>query len=112
MAVAEGEVVLAALARLAQHVVVDIGQVLDVDDVMAEVLEIAVQDVEADVREGVAKVAGVVRRHAAHVQADVGSSGDRRERIEAATAGVVKAEGHAADSKAGPESARGAGRGR
>ena len=37
-AVAEGEVVLAGLARLAQHVVVDIGQVLHVDDVVAEVL--------------------------------------------------------------------------
>ena len=100
-AVAEGEVVLAGLARLAQHVVVDIGQVLHVDDVVAEVLQVPMQDVEADVGERVAKVAGVVRRDAADVEADAVASGDRLEGVETATAGVVQAQGHAADSKAG-----------
>ena len=112
-AVAEGEVVLAGLARLPQHVVVDIGQVLHVDDVVAEVLQVPMQDVEADVRERVAEVPGVVRRHAAHVEADVIASRNRFEGVETATAGVVQAQGHAADSKAG--AARlpsGAGRGR
>ena len=59
------------------------------------------QDVEADVRECVAEVPGVVRRHAADVEADVIASRNRFEGVETATAGVVQAQGHAADSKAG-----------
>ena len=94
VAVAEGEVVLAGLACLAQHVVVDIGQVLDVDDVVAEVLEIPMQDVEADVGERVPEVAGVVRRDAADVEADGRALADGRERLEPAAAGIVEAEGH------------------
>ena len=112
VAVAEREIVLAGLPGLAQHVVVDIGQVLDVDDVMAEVLEIPMQHVEADVGECVAEVARVVRGHATDVEPDAVAAGDRREGMETAPAGVVKAEGHAADSKAGLESARRAGRDR
>ncbi len=98
--VSEGEIVLAGLARLAQHVVVHIGQVLDVDDVMAQVLEVPMQDVEADVGEGVPEVAGVVGGHAADVQADPIPAGDGLERVKSAPAGVVEAKGHAADSKA------------
>ena len=70
VAVAERQVVLAELAGTAQHVVVDIGQVLHVDDVMAQVLQVPMQDVEADIGEGMAEVAGVVRGDAAYVQAD------------------------------------------
>ena len=111
MPVAQGEVVVAGLAGLAQHVVVDIGQVLDVDHVVAEVLQVPMQDVEADVGEGVAKVPGVVRRHATHVQSDAGPFADGREGLEPATAGIVKTEGHALDSRAGTESRRRAGQG-
>ena len=64
------------------------------------------QDVEAQVGEGVAEVAGVVRRHAAHVQADRPVA-DGRERHLLAPAGVEQAEGHAADSRGRPK--RGAG---
>ena len=71
VAVAELEVVLAeSRGRASQHVVVDIGQVLDVDHVVAEVLQVPMQDVEAQVGERMAQVAGVVRRHAADVEAD------------------------------------------
>ena len=59
------------------------------------------QDVEADVGEGVAEVPGVVRGHAADVEAHPVTAGDRLERVQAAAAGIVQAEGHAADSKAG-----------
>ena len=69
------------------------------------------QDVEADVGEGVAEVTGVVRRHAAHVEADR-TVADRREWMKPAAAGVVEAQGHAANSKAVAGMARLAGRGR
>jgi hypothetical protein len=97
--VPERQVVLARLAGFAQHVVVDVGQVLDVDDLVAEVLEVPMQDVEANVGEGVAEVPGVVRRHATDVEAD-GAIANRLERIQPAAPGVVEAQGHAADSKA------------
>ena len=100
MPVAERQVVLAKLSGAAQHVVVDIGQVLHVDDVMAEVLEVPMQDVEADVCERVAEVPGVVGSDAADVQADARAFPDGRERMEPTPAGVVQAEGHAPDSRA------------
>ncbi len=59
------------LLGLADDVVVDVGDVLHVRDVHALVAEVADQDVEGDVGEGVAGVGGVVRRHAADVDADV-----------------------------------------
>ena len=66
------------------------------------------QNVEADVGEGVAEVAGVVRRDAADVEADR-TVADRREWMKPAAAGVVEAQGHAANSKAAPGTARLAG---
>jgi hypothetical protein len=90
--VAECEVVLAGLPRLSEHVVVDIGQVLDVRHVVPEVLEVAMDDVEADVRERMTQMAGVVRRHATDVEADVRSIAHGRERVQPAPAGVVEPE--------------------
>ena len=97
--VPEGEIVLARLAGLAQHVVVHIGQVLNVANLVAEVLQVPMEDVEAQVGERVAEMAGVVGRDAAHVEADR-SGGRRLERSDDAAPGVVEAEGHASDSKA------------
>src|ERR687895_1607268 len=55
------------------------------------------QDVEADVGESVSQVTGVVRRHAADVEANRPAAAWLE--LEAATAaGVVQPEGHAADS--------------
>src|SRR4029453_1270170 len=101
--------VLAGLSRLAQDVVVDIGHVLDVCDVMAEELEIPMQDVEAHVREGVPEMPGVAGRDAADVEADGDPPGDRLERVQPAPASVVQAKGHAANSKAVPRIERRAG---
>ena len=97
-AVAEIEVVLAGLARLAQHVVVDIGQVLDVAHLVTEVDEVPMQDVEADVGECVAEVPRVVGRDAAHVQAHRPVQ-RLLERHERAATRVVEEEGHALDSR-------------
>jgi hypothetical protein len=109
VAIAERKVVLAELASAAEHVVVDIGQVLDVDDVVAEVLEVPMQDVEAHVGERVPEVTGVVRGHAANVEPHRPIPG-RIEREAPAAAGVVEAQGHASDSRAsaprGPTRAR------
>ena len=68
------------------------------------------QHVEGDIDEGVAEVAGVVRRDAADVEADRAVA-DRREWMKPAAAGVVEAQGHAANSKAAPGMARLAGSG-
>ena len=78
MPVAELQVVDPELAGAFEHVVVDIGQVLDVDDLVAEVLQVPMQDVEAQVGEGMPQVARVIRRHAADVEADRPVA-DRRE---------------------------------
>src|SRR5579884_1019429 len=61
----------ADLLGLADDVVVDVGHVLDVGDVDALVAEVADEDVEGDVGEGVAGVGGVVGGDAADVDADV-----------------------------------------
>ena len=61
-----------ALPGHAQDVVVDVGDVLDVRDLGAQVAEIPHQHVELDVREGVAEVGRVVRRDPAHVDTHVG----------------------------------------
>ena len=104
--VAEGEVILAELARTAQEVVVDIGQVLDVDDVMAQVLEVPMQDVEADVGEGMTQVSGVVRGHAADVEPDRLTVEGCEGHADAA-ANVKQGEGHAPDSRGGRRAASG-----
>ena len=98
--VAEGQVVLAQLAGTAQEIVVDIGQILDVDDVMAQVLQVPMQDVERKVREGMPQVTGVVRRHAAHVEAHRALA-EWAEGERLAAKRVVQAEGHGRDSRRG-----------
>ena len=55
------EVVDAELARLAQDVVVDVGDVADAPGLVAEVPEPPLQDVEGQVDRGVAEMGGVVR---------------------------------------------------
>ncbi len=91
--VSELQVVLARLARLAQHVVVDIGQVLDIGDVMAQVLQVPMEHVEAEVGERVPQVAGVVGGDAADVEPDRPVP-DGRERVAPTSSGVVESEGH------------------
>ena len=59
----------AELARFADHVVVDVGDVLDVAHLEGVELEVAPDGVEGDERARVAEVADVVRRDAAHVHA-------------------------------------------
>jgi hypothetical protein len=93
VAVAEGQVVLAELPGAAQQVIVDIGEVLDVLHPVAEILEVAMQDVEADVGEGVAQVAGVVGRDTADVQAHR-LVAEWLERATLPGARIVEAEGH------------------
>ena len=91
--VSQLQVVLAELAGLAQEVVVDIGQVLNIGHVVAEVLEIPMQDVEADVGEGVTKMARVVRGNAADIQAH-GGIGQGLERNLPFGARVEEMKGH------------------
>ena len=60
----------AALTRDTHHVVVDVGDVLDVPDLEGLELQVAAHDVEDDVGEGVPEVSHVVRGDPAHVHAD------------------------------------------
>ena len=68
--IAEGAPVRADLGRLAQDVVVDVGDVLDVAHGQPLALEVPHEHVGDRVGEGVAEVRGVVGRDAAHVQGD------------------------------------------
>jgi hypothetical protein len=69
------------------------------------------QDVEADVRERMAQVARVVRRHAAHVEAHRPLA-DGLEWTRLAAADVEESEGHARDSRAITDALRRANRSR
>jgi hypothetical protein len=66
----EVQVVDAQLPRLAQQVVVDVGDVADRLGVVPAVPQPALQHVVGEVQRGVADVGGVVRRDAAHVDGD------------------------------------------
>ena len=66
------EVVDAELARLAQDVVVDVGDVADALRFVAEVAQAPLQDVVGDVHRGVAEVRRVVRSDTARVHRDHG----------------------------------------
>ena len=83
----EVEVVDAELARLAQHVVVDVGDVANAARLVSGVAQSSLQEVEAEVHVGVAEVRRVVRRDAAAVD------GDERaglEGVHPAASGVVE----------------------
>ena len=68
--------------RYHDHVVIDIGDVLDVADFVAERGEVPAQRVELDVREGVAKMRDVVRGDSADVHAhDAGLHGSKLTRV-------------------------------
>ena len=83
----EVEVVDAQFARLAQHVVVDVGDVAHAARLVTGVAQSSLQEVEAEIDVGVTEVRRVVRRDAAAVD------GDERARLEgvhAAARGVVE----------------------
>ena len=86
-AIAEGAPVLTDLGRLAQDVVVDVGDVLDVAHGQPLALEVPHEHVGDRVGEGVAEVRGVVGRDAAHVEGDDRTGG--LERLDRARQRVV-----------------------
>ena len=98
MAVAELQVVLSKLSGLSQDVVVHIGQVLDVGHLVAQVFQVPMQDVEAEVGEGMAQVAGVIGRHAADVEAHRATP-DRLERNLLFGPRIEEAKRHGPDSR-------------
>ena len=85
----------AELARLAQDVVVDVGDVAHAMGLVAEVAQAALDDVVGDVGGGVAEVTGGIRRDAARVHGD-----DRPglERHDLLASGVVQADRHCPSS--------------
>jgi hypothetical protein len=83
----------AALERAADDLVVDVGDVADVGDLVAQRLQPAVDDVEGQLRARVAHVAQVVDRDAADVHAHMARL-DRLEFFCLAGQRVVDAQGH------------------
>ena len=87
-AVAQRAPVLPQLGRLAQHVVVDVGDVLDIAHRQPLALQVTHEHVGGRVGEGVAQVRGVVGRDAAHIEADGATNG--LEGLDGAGQGVVE----------------------
>src|SRR5207245_554624 len=84
---------LPGLFRPADDDLLDVREVLDVRDAMAQELEIPARRVEIDVRPGVAEGAVVVRRRAADVHLDDAGS-ERCKRSLLPGAGVVQSKDH------------------
>jgi hypothetical protein len=74
-AIAEGAPVHTHLGCLAQDVIIDVRDVLDVAHGQPPALEVPHEHVGDRVRKGVAEVRGVVRRDATHVQGDSATRG-------------------------------------
>ena len=87
-AVAQRAPVLPELGGLAQNVIVDVGDILNVAHRPALALQGADEYVGNGVGEGVAQMRGVVRRDAAHVERD--RVARRRERLDGLDHGVVE----------------------
>ena len=100
----EVQVVDAQLARLAQDVVVDVGDVANAVRLVTGVAQSALQDVEGQVDEGVAQVRRVVRRDAAAVHRHERSGVERED---AAARRVVEVHQLESRPRASRSSARG-----
>ena len=87
----ERERVFAKLVRPRDDLVVDVGEVADVGDLVAAGLQVARDDVEADVDPRVSDVRVVIDRDAAHVEADMAGA-DGLERALVAAHGVEDAD--------------------
>ena len=85
------EVVHTELASLGEQRIIDIGDVADAGDTVAEVDQAALQNVVSEVRRGMAEVSGVVRSDPARVHQHVLG---RLERHHRAAGGVVQLECH------------------
>src|SRR5436309_1014801 len=90
---------LPGLFRPSDDDLLDVREVLDVRDAMAQKLEIPARRVEIDVRPGVAEVAVIVRRRAADVHLDDAGS-ERCKRCLLPGAGVVQSKDHEVASAA------------